>query len=462
MNIKPPRRILIADENGADRSTLCEVLKRANYAPLEASSATQALELAETQPDLIILDVTLPDLDGYEVCRRLKASRRTENIPVIFLTAVQNASAEEQGIRTGAVDYITKPYRPPIVLARIASHLELRQKLDQLNRLATQDALTGIANRHRFEEFLHFEWMRSMRARTPVSLVMIDVDHFKAFNDLYGHAAGDDCLQRVAGAMRDALSRAADLLARYGGEEFVCVLHDTEHAGALQVAEQLRQAVMELAIPHAGSRAASHVSISLGVASIRPTQDTAPIELVETADTRLYQAKRLGRNQVMGDTPNPAGLQPQETDTPSSLPQILIVDDEPMQINLLGSMLKQEHVVSIALNGEQALRRSQMSPQPDIILLDVVMPGMDGYEICRRLKANPATAEIPVIFITAMNDEEDEAKGLEVGAVDYLSKPLKQAIVQARIKLQLKLRQTLAQLSDKNVQLEQQLRQRAD
>lgn len=295
-------RILVVDDERSNINVLGTILSE-RYDVSIALNGARALQLAVTnpQPDMILLDIQMPAMDGYEVCRRLKAAPETQNIPVIFITVMTTEEDECRGLELGAVDYITKPFRPSIVLARIKVHLELKKKRDLLERLSTQDVLTGLANRRRFQDYLGHEWRRSVRAETALSLILLDIDHFKQFNDHYGHLLGDDCLRQVAQAIVGRLKRATDLVARYGGEEFVCVLPDTSLEGAIKVAKKLHAAVCALAIPHEYSSVASHVTVSLGIATTVPTPRSEPTSLLQDADQRLYAAKKAGRNRLVWD-----------------------------------------------------------------------------------------------------------------------------------------------------------------
>lgn len=258
----------------------------------------------ETVFDLILLDIMMPGMSGYELCRRLKADPATRNVPVIFITAKSEESDETHGLELGAVDYITKPFSMPIVQARVRTHLELKRHRDLLENLSSLDGLTGIPNRRRFDEVARREWKQSLRDRAPISLILIDIDAFKGFNDHYGHLAGDDCLKQVAAALSDAVRRPSDFLARYGGEEFVSLLPRTDEAGAVLVAESMRRAVTDLAIPHARSPAGSRLTISLGVAACVPNLDQNLFGFINEADQALYRAKDAGRNrtEVVGGT----------------------------------------------------------------------------------------------------------------------------------------------------------------
>ena len=294
--------ILIVDDNPINIQVLAEALS-ADCRVKVATTGAAALAVANnplSRPDLILLDVMMPEMDGYEVCRRLKRNPATQGIPVIFVTAKNDAKDEEEGLRLGAMDYIVKPFHLAIVKARVRNHVSLKLRTDMLESLALIDGLTGIANRRRFDEALKHEWKRAMRSGTHLALVMADIDHFKAYNDHYGHGAGDQCLKSVAHALSGELGRASDLLARYGGEEFIAIMPDTENAGAQVLAERWRASVAALTLPHQFSSVADHVTISVGYASITPSPEQSPTDLLELADKMLYAAKEQGRNRVCG------------------------------------------------------------------------------------------------------------------------------------------------------------------
>lgn len=292
--------ILVVDDEPDNIELISAALEDQHHV-IFATHGDEALALAVAQrPDLILLDVVMPAPGGYEVCRRLKADPATASIPVIFVTGLDSQEDEAKGLELGAIDYVTKPVSPPILCARVRNHLELKRARDQLEVLSASDSLTGLANRRRFDTVLAAEIARHRRNLEPLSLVLIDVDHFKAYNDAYGHVAGDACLRRVAEAIASAARRPPDLVARYGGEEFVCVLPETDQRGALRVAEQVRAAVAALGVPHERSSAAGTVTASVGVITTYCDDDLGPNELVALADGQLYGAKSEGRNMVHG------------------------------------------------------------------------------------------------------------------------------------------------------------------
>jgi diguanylate cyclase (GGDEF)-like protein len=292
--------ILIVDDTPTNIQLLAEALA-ANYKIRFATSGAKALELLENteKPDLILLDVMMPGMDGYEVCRHIKENVALRDIPVIFVTAKNETASQEHGFNVGGVDYITKPFDIALVRARVRTHVNLKWRTDLLEELAHMDGLTGIANRRKFNDVLEFEWKRAIRSQTPLTLLMLDVDHFKQYNDCYGHGAGDECLRLVAATLAAALPRTGDLAARYGGEEFAAILPGCDRDGAAEVAERLRSLIEARRIAHARSTTADHVTASIGSCTLQPMLDGMPDELVQRADQALYRAKAAGRNRVV-------------------------------------------------------------------------------------------------------------------------------------------------------------------
>ncbi len=291
--------ILIID----DEPTNVMVLKSGlglHYRVLTAHSGDEGIRIAEQEaPDLILLDVDMPHMNGFETCTRLKSNPVTNSVPVIFITGRGRTEDEVKGLESGAVDYITRPFEWSIVRSRVKTQVQLKRKTDILEYYVNIDGLTSIANRRRFDQFLQHEWNRALRNGHPLSLVMMDVDFFKRYNDRYGHTAGDDCLICVARALQHVMKRAVDLVARYGGEEFAAILPETPAEGACKVAERIRQAVMDIGIPHMDNEAAAQVTLSLGVATMVPQRELEPGDLIRAADQALYAAKKAGRNRVV-------------------------------------------------------------------------------------------------------------------------------------------------------------------
>ncbi|MBF0621425.1 MAG: PleD family two-component system response regulator [Magnetococcales bacterium] len=297
-------RILVVDDEKINRDLLNDLL-RDQYKIMVAKDGLQAVKAAtreQRRPDLILLDIMMPEMNGYEVCQKIKNEDVSKDIPIIFVTAKNDVDDEAKGFELGAVDYIAKPISPPIVRARVKTHLKLKRKTDLLEKMVSLDGLTEIPNRRALDEFLAKEWRRSQRLKSPLSVVMMDVDKFKPYNDNYGHGAGDDCLKKVARALMTSTKRPSDLVARYGGEEFCAVLPNTDLDGAISVAEAFRATISDLQIPHAFSGILPHVTISVGVAVMVPNEWSSSKTLQEAADGQLYEAKTSGRNQVRGKT----------------------------------------------------------------------------------------------------------------------------------------------------------------
>ena len=290
--------LLIADDEPTNIHLMVEALIN-DYRIKVATHGKMALEIAnlDDQPDLIILDIMMPEMDGFEVCKALKKNPATENIPVMFVTANHNASAEFEALKLEAIEFICKPVNPSTLRMRVRNLVKLKQLHDQLIALSIHDALTELSNRRHFDEFLAWEWRRALRESKPLSLIMFDVDLFKSFNDHYGHIEGDDCLKRVAQAIKSLMQRPGDLAARYGGEEFMAILASTDLAEAIAIAEACRTQIESLQIPHVASPFGI-VTVSCGVCAIVPSDMGSQSMLVEMADRKLYLAKAAGRNRV--------------------------------------------------------------------------------------------------------------------------------------------------------------------
>lgn len=307
--------VLVVDDNRVNVGLLTGILQKRNYAVRNATDGPQALAVMRAAaPELVLLDIRLPGMDGYEICRQMKADPRTKDIPVIFVSALDDGLDKARAFEVGGIDYVAKPFSAAEVVARVENQLKisrLQRRLGEKNveleranlllqSLSYLDALTGVPNRRQFDEIFDQEWRRALRDESSLCVILIDVDLFKAFNDNYGHQTGDDCLKRVALEVSGGLRRAGDLAARYGGEEFGVILPRTEAAGAQIVAEDIRQRVEGLRIVHKGSPFLV-VTISLGIKALRPGPHDTCEALLGSADRALYRAKEQGRNRVVTD-----------------------------------------------------------------------------------------------------------------------------------------------------------------
>jgi diguanylate cyclase (GGDEF)-like protein len=307
-------KALVIEDSQTGLAVISQHLERMGILPIAATDGEAGVAaFRQHNPDIVLLDVVLPGMDGYEVARRIRAIEQSgEWTPIIFLTARTADSDLVQGITAGGDDYLFKPVSEVVLAAKVRamqrilqmrySLVVLTRKLDaanqELTRLTSLDGLTGLANRRHFDETMQREWRRAARYKRPLALALVDVDNFKQFNDTYGHLAGDECLKGVAGALHAVSRRPSDLVARYGGEEFALVLPETDLAGAKRVGEGLCDAIRALRVEHRAT-APGYVSISVGVASMMPGQDgTGPQSLIAEADLALYAAKAGGRDRV--------------------------------------------------------------------------------------------------------------------------------------------------------------------
>jgi len=305
-------KILVVDDIPVNVELQKAYLTSAGYEVVVALDGEEALEkVLSERPDLILLDVMMPKLNGFEVCRILKNHRETQFIPIIMVTALKEVEDKVRGIEAGADDFISKPFNKMELMARVKSLLrikflhdelqkrmaELEEARDQLRQLAITDGLTGLYNYRYFKEQWNQEIIRAQRHSLSLSLIMIDIDHFKLYNDTHGHLAGDEVLRAIGHLIRSNI-RKIDIPARYGGEEFAVILPETAKAPATFVAEKLRKLVEECPIPHEEKQPGGKLTISLGVSTF-PDDGQSPEQLIDVADQRLYKAKQNGRNRVV-------------------------------------------------------------------------------------------------------------------------------------------------------------------
>ena len=290
------KKILIVEDETINLNILVEIL-RDEYSLILEKNGTRAIERAKNQmPDLILLDIMLPDLDGYSIISAFKNNEQTKEIPVIFISSLNDVKDEEKGLMLGAVDYIVKPYNASIIKARVRTHMKLVTQRKLLERIALLDGLTEIPNRRSFSERFALEWDRGVRNNKPLSLIIADVDYFKQFNDYYGHGTGDVALKAIANAFVSVLGRSSDFAARIGGEEFAILLPETTSDGGFEVAEKVRIAIEELNIKHECSPVSEVLTVSLGGVTLIPHEIGCHISMFEMADHQLYESKACGKN----------------------------------------------------------------------------------------------------------------------------------------------------------------------
>lgn len=293
------QQVLIIDDQKTNLKILSDILRHDVDVTLAQSGAQGLRKAIEFQPDLILLDVLMPDIDGFELIKSLKHHAQTSAIPVIFITALSDTNNEEQGLRLGACDYIYKPFHATIVQARVQLHLQLARQRKLLEQLAHIDPLTGIANRRKYDQVREQLWRTAVRQRSQLSMVMLDIDHFKEFNDHYGHAAGDKILHQVANCLKQSLKRPNDFIARYGGEEFVILLPDCEEAGSRQLIDNCLTAIRQLQLVHGYSPVNDYITLSGGGISLVASKDLDPADVLKRADDMLYLAKQQGKNRML-------------------------------------------------------------------------------------------------------------------------------------------------------------------
>jgi diguanylate cyclase (GGDEF)-like protein len=307
-------KVLLVDDSKVSRAVTAAYLLEMGYPAIEAGDGESALAMyREHNPDVILLDVEMPGMDGYATAHAIRRTERSNNwTPIIFLSGRVADEDIARGIDAGGDDYISKPVRPVVLRAKLLAMsriaemrnklMEMSQQLQDVNRtlakLCSQDGLTGIANRRAFDAAIEREWKRGLNQNYPIALILTDVDFFKRYNDHYGHQAGDNCLRMVAGALAGRARRVNDVAARFGGEEFALLLPETSVPEALSVANELLESVRALAIPHAKSEVAAHVTTSVGVAVTAPSTEFSWDLMLRTADRALYQAKSEGRNRL--------------------------------------------------------------------------------------------------------------------------------------------------------------------
>jgi diguanylate cyclase (GGDEF)-like protein len=410
-------RVLICDDSRTISALIMNYVQEDFHEVVLANSGNQALEvLSQQSVDLIIMDVEMPGLNGFEVTQKIR-KQYPNWIPIIFLTANNTEEAFARGIDVGGDDYLLKPISPEILKAKIRAMAridDMRKELVELNqkleKISNTDSLTNIMNRRGFEDYGKKLWLASRRKSHAMSVLMIDIDYFKKYNDNYGHQKGDESLREVARAISEALVRPLDVVARVGGEEFSVLLADTDEAGANVVAQRILASVQALELEHSVSPVSACMSVSVGVASVNDTKKYEMYELLGVADKALYQSKGNGRN-----TSSSINVLPRK--------HIFAVDDDFDILALFRNILGEQWDVFTFNNAQECIDRSR-EVVPDLMLVDIMMKGMDGYEVARTIRENAATANVPIIFISSISQESLRPRAKELGVNAYLGKPI--------------------------------------
>lgn len=387
-------KILLVEDSATLRHAMRGYIVDAGHEPVIARSGEEALQLLENTPvDMIIMDVEMPGLNGFETTRLIREWLGGHWIPIIFVTGLNEDENYREGIEAGGDDYLIKPVSFMIIKAKIRAMERIAEMRDQLNHLNTElealsqlDSLTQIYNRRTFNEFAQQRWNNAKRHQQPISALMIDVDHFKLYNDHYGHPAGDACLKKISQAIKGCLHRGEDLFGRYGGEEFIVLLPETDTRGALHVAQEISKAIAELNLRHDVSPSSHLVTASIGGATCMRTTNHSLEELIKSADRALYKVKRSGRNRALID----------EVVTHKTL---LIAECDLDSNRHFSSLLQQHYNILHCDSAEECVELAQ-ELRPDMILLGKALAAADNHKLCQQLSSNPRTAGIILAALT--------------------------------------------------------------
>ena len=445
--------ILIVDDDTLTLMELARILKQ-DYEIYTVKNGPFALEIADKfLPDLILLDIFMPDMDGFNILSELKKSEKAKDIPVIFITGAAESDDEIKGLSSGAVDYIRKPLNDTIVKLRVRQQIQLLNQFREIEYLIMSDQLTNLPNRRSFEIRVNEEWDRASREHTPISILVVDIDNFKNYNEVYGRQQGNVALQAVAKIFAQTLKRPGDFAARWGGEEFAVLLSNTDSRGAFDVAEKIRKFAENMEIP-VSDGSTTKITVSIGVNTREQGHSGTIDEFISRAGMALDNAKNKGRNKVCYFELLYKKKIREESEIIQKI--IFIVDDNDTNLSMAeDALVKQYRVMALpsAARMFQALKKFK----PDLILLDVEMPEMNGFEAMKKLRESNLYAEIPVIFLTGLSDTVSEAYGIELGAVDFILKPFSNPVLLNRIKNHLNIdelvRDRTAQLAQRTEQL---------
>jgi diguanylate cyclase (GGDEF)-like protein len=451
--------ILIVDDDPTSIEVMGQVLKDIAEIHFAASGRDAMGQVLQDRPDLVLLDVMMPDLDGFAVCEALKADPRTHDIPVVFVTAATDEAEEARGLLAGAVEYVTKPIRPALLAARVRNLLELKRRRDHVTLEPSVDDVTGLASRRQLEEAMVSEWRRAARAGRPLSFALIAIDDLQPVEALFGSRAVSDYLRRVGETLAVALHNPGDLVTRFSVDRFAVLLPESDEAGAEAAAARMRTAVAQLGLPAARGPGV-HIKVTVGAATAFPAAAPSPTDLITQASRRLDEAVRLSDSDSGG--PHSDSAAALTTGAPQRRPagdvgcqagRVFIVDDDPTSVDVLSELaLQGGYEVAVASDGAQALA-IVAAEKPDVILLDVEMPGIDGFEACRRMKAAASTRDIPVIFLSGLTDAAEKLRAFAVGGADYVGKPFEPKEVLARVAHQIKITRLQAEMRSANERL---------
>ncbi|WP_049629967.1 diguanylate cyclase [Cellvibrio sp. pealriver] len=412
-------KILLVEDSATLRYAMRNYIIDAGHEPLLARSGEEALQLLENTPvDMIIMDVEMPGLNGFETTRLIREWLAGHWIPIIFVTGLNEDEDYREGIEAGGDDYLIKPVSFMIIKAKIRAMERIAEMRDQLNQLNAElealsqlDSLTQIYNRRTFNELAQQQWTQAKRHQQSISALMIDVDHFKLFNDHYGHPAGDACLKKVTQAIKSCLHRSTDILGRYGGEEFIVLLPETDAKGAMRVAQSISEALETLELRHDVSPTSQFVTASIGGATCLRTTGHDLEELIKNADRALYKAKRAGRNRSWVD----------EVATHKTL---LLADNNPDLLSYFSNHL-QTHFNLLVADTQRECLELAVDLHPDLILLGTGIANTEaGAELCKILARTPKTASITLSLVSESTRVDDIEIANNLGIEHHLNKQM--------------------------------------
>jgi diguanylate cyclase (GGDEF)-like protein len=411
--------ILIVEDSTPMRLSMVSIIKDSGHSAVQAKDGETALEILSKQSvDLIFMDVEMPGISGFEATVKIREMLGSLWVPIIFLTGNSNDSSYLKGIEAGGDDYLIKPVSPVILSAKITAIkriIDMQHELEatnlKLEKLSQIDGLTQLYNHRTFISLSQDQWSLATRNRQPLSLVMLDIDHFKLFNDFYGHPVGDTCLKKIAKALSDCVQRPTDIIARYGGEEFIILLPNTDLAGAEKVGKKIKKAIYDLNIEHKMSTTSERVSASIGISVNLSTTGRRLNDVIKHADVLMYTAKNSGRNKVTTEVHQPSNT-------------VLVSDDDLYILKVLEVQLGSHCRVLTSVNGQECVDIAR-EEKPDLIIMDIHMPVMDGIEACKVLKADRQTSSIPIILLSSFKAHQDKHAVIkESGANSFIEKPI--------------------------------------
>ncbi|MES2675667.1 MAG: diguanylate cyclase [Pseudomonadota bacterium] len=420
-------KILLVEDSATLRFAMRSFILEAGHTALVAQTGEEALQLLETTPvDMIIMDVEMPGLNGFETTRLIREWLGGHWIPIIFVTGRNEDESYQEGIEAGGDDYLIKPVSAMILKAKIRALERISAMRDQLNHLNAElealsqlDSLTQIYNRRTFYEMAQQQWLIASRNKHSLSVLMIDVDHFKLYNDHYGHPAGDACLKKLTHSFRECLHRPLDLLGRYGGEEFIALLPETDSGGALRVAQSITAAIEKLGLRHDVSPTHPNVTVSIGGVTSTDTTNCSLEELIKHADRALYKAKHSGRNRAL-------------VDDIAIHESILVAHHDAAHTQTLAHMLSSQYNTLITETAEEALDIC-LDIHPDFILMESAMAAENDARFCRQLARNNKTSSIPIILISDSACGERPPSDLALGIRGCLEMPTNSATLLQKI-----------------------------